>query len=76
MAVSVPVRWLARPTPVTSSGLCAVAKDGRCGVILSAVSVANGGMEMPWSLDRSAMMSQAPPEAVMTPIRRPAGTRS
>ncbi len=60
---------------MTSSGLRAGANDGRCSLIAAAVCGAKSGIVMPSSLDRSAMMSQAPPEAVRTPIRRPAGTR-
>jgi hypothetical protein len=76
IVVSVPVRWLARPYPVTSSGLRAVANGGISSLMAAAVPAANGGITSPWSVARSAMMSQAPPEAVSTPIRRPRGHRS
>ena len=62
--------------PVTSSGLHATANVGRCALIAATVLAANGGIAMPCALARSAMIPQAPPEAVTTPIRRPRGHRS
>jgi hypothetical protein len=65
-----PGAW-ARPKPVTSTGFCARVKGGRTSASSSTVSGAKSGSSRPSSWARSAMMSQAPPEALTTPIRRP-----
>ena len=64
-------RLASPPYPVTSSGLRALANGGRCAAIAASVPAEKSGISMPCALAASAMMSQAPPDAVSTPIRRP-----
>ncbi len=61
---------------MTSSGLRTAANGGTRGSIAATVCGANSGISIPSAAARSAMRSQAPPEAVTTPMRRPAGHRS
>jgi hypothetical protein len=63
------------PKPVTSSGLCALANGGSSAAIAASVPAENSGMATPRASAASAMMSQAPPDRVSTPIRRPRGRR-